>query len=422
MVQLSTFYRQLIEKTLKSAKVEPDTIDIKSEWDSSLTYQENKRHFTQKFNLEFEVKKATVGKKEVKEEKERQELEQIKKEEKRITVLQKEALKKIKKSPPNINRFFTTPRALINSFLSPKNDIFGFLFQSEPGLGKSYQVHDIFKEKKWKQDSNYAILSGYLTPMKLYAFLYINRNTKAILFDDIAKMFSEDTSRGLLLSALWSITGRRIVHYLSTSEKLVDDDGQKIPSSFELKAKIIWCMNRLPSELENIKSRCYFYELKFAHKTKIRIITEICKSEKIPLVIADYIAEHTNEAYNVDFRLPLKLFGLYKTNPQNWEDLARAILKPNEELVLITQLLGKHITVTDAIADYIKETGHSRATFFRKKKLLIQNIFIEDSAFVGSNPTARKDLGLNPKNKVRKVGKVRKVRKVKVSKSQKSQR
>ena len=205
-------------------------------------------------------------------------------------------------------------------------------------------------------------------------FLYLNKDNRIIVFDDIMKLFENELSKGILLSALWNPSGKRIVNYYSTTEKLT------VPKTFEFNSKIIWCVNNLPEELQNIKSRCYFYEMAFNYKEKLNIMYEIAKLKKIPFEIIDFIKANTNEAYeNIDFRLPTKLFNIYKHHSKNWEKLAVSLLKPDENLQMVRELLSKSATVNEAVQEFIIETGKSRATFFRYKKELIKHIKVSKS-------------------------------------------
>lgn len=375
--------QKFVDKQFREAEQDSQTFDLEAHLDSSLSYSENKSLIAKKLIeagiITTEKRYEKLPKKAIKEEQERLEMEQIRKEEEESNELQRKAIENIKKQPSNIKKYFFIPRKLVNSFLDEKQkDISGMILQGEAGIGKTKLCMDIFKERTWILNDDYAILSGYATPLELFIFLYKNRDKRVILFDDIAKQFDNELSKGLLLSALWNPTGKRFCTYQSTTEKLVDDEGNAIPRTFPLTTKILWCLNNLPLELQNIKSRCYYYEMDFNYKTKIQIIYEICKLENIPIEIADYISDTTNEAYQIDFRLPLKLFGLWKTNKDDFQKLAKAILKPDEDLVIIKDALAKYPSVNEAITEYINRTGHSRATFFRRKKLLVQNIFFEE--------------------------------------------
>ena len=369
--------KKMVNEYYKKAQIDNQNFDVEAEIDRSVSYSENKNMLIEKLKelsiIPIEEEFERVSKKVAKEIIEHEEFEQIKKFELESQKKQQEAIEKMKKTTPKIQEYFKVPRSMLKAFLDEKQtDIAGMILKGGTGIGKTRMAIDIFNELGWKLNEDYAVLSGYTTPLKLFAFLYENRNKKVILFDDIAKMFDNELSRGLLLAALWNTAGERFITYLSSSDKLTDEQGLMIPKTFELKAKILWCLNDLPKELDNIKSRVYYYEMDFDYPTKMQIIYEICKIENIPIEIADFIKENTDESYPVDFRLPLKLFGFYKTQPNSWEELANAILKPDEDLAIIREILDKTNSIKEAVQEYTQRTGHSRATFFRHKKMLME--------------------------------------------------
>jgi len=178
------------------------------------------------------------------------------------------------------------------------------------------------------------------------------------------KLFDNDISKGILLSALWSATGVRVVNYKSTSEKL------DAPKSFVFNGKIIVICNDFPQELETLKSRCLYYVVKFNYYQKIRIIYEICKVEGIPKEIADFIKENTDPTTeNLNFRLPIKIYEIYK-NHKDWKKLAKGQLEENEIMRVIRELLEEDISQKKRVEKFIEKTGHSRATYYRYWKKL----------------------------------------------------
>jgi len=393
MVKLSTFYKDLIGKFIKLAGVEPDTIDITAEWDSSLSYGENKNQIAKKFNLTPAIREKTITKKEVVEEADRIQIENLHREEEHYRQIQEEAIRQIKdsKSTPYLDNAFYVPKELVRTLAKSKN-IHGLILQGEAGIGKSHLVLQTLSEDKLKMvdesnEGDFNILTGYATPLELYMFLYANRENRILVFDDIMKLFENELSKGILLSALWNPSGKRIVNYFSTTEKLT------VPKTFEFNSKIIWCVNQLPTELQNIKSRCYFFEMAFNYKEKLNIMYEIAKIRGIPFEIIDFIKDNTNEAYeNIDFRLPTKIFDIYKNHATNWKTLGTSLLKPDEDLQMVRELLSKSITVNEAVLEFITETGKSRATFFRYKKELIEHIKISKSQGISIEVKGEKEI------------------------------
>lgn len=194
--------------------------------------------------------------------------------------------------------------------------IHNYIIVGDPGIGKSFTVIQGLRQMRKREGRDFVVLNGYTTPLSLYEFLYHN-NGKTIVCDDISNIFKNDVCKKILLSALWNPTGRREIHYASKSVKL------KVPKKFHFSGKLVIIANSLPDELENLKSRGLFYRLNFTYNERVNIIYEICNLHKIPLGIADFIRNNTDESYEVNFRLPLIVWEIFKTHKNNgWKELA----------------------------------------------------------------------------------------------------
>ena len=357
----------------KLFKVDTDLLDFEAEVDGSLTYDENKAKILEligtlaKQQDKIEADKK-VNKKSIKEEKREQERVLIQEIQKAELHTQKEfekSLEKIKfESSEVLDRAFYTTKKIVETLIKSKN-INGLIIKGESGLGKSYTCLKVFNDMKIKRE-DYDILSSYCTPLELYNFLYKNREGKILLLDDIMKIFENELSIGILLSALWG-EGTRVVNYHTTSAKLT------IPKSFIFNSKIIWCLNKLPRGLENIKSRCYFYTLEFDYKEKIMLLYELAKIRKIPLEVVDFIYENSDEMTpNLDFRLLLKVYDI-KQNNDDWEKIASALLNKNEKLATAKKILMTGAYTKDMLEKWTQETGLSARQFRRYKAVITEN-------------------------------------------------
>jgi len=368
MVKLTAQYRKLLEDWLKRHNIEPDTIDIQAEWDSQLSYRENKKLLAEKYNIvDLELEK---------DEYDAYENEHLREEADRTEKQLAKAIMKLKGNENEIlNTAFSTAKELVKTLLKSEN-IHGLILKGEAGIGKSHLVMKTLSEEGLMLGKDYSILTGYATPLELYLYLYENRNKKVLVFDDIMKLFENNINKGILLSALFNPTGDRIVNYYSSTEKLT------APKTFEFKPKIIWCLNEIPQELEPIKSRCFYYEIKFDYPTKIKILYAIAQVKKIPFDIIDFIKENTNEAYQIDFRLPLKIYEIYKANPNNWKNLSLQLLQPkHEDLLIVKELMEKYATTKEQIIQFTNITGKSRATFFRYKRELMESLKVSSHTY-----------------------------------------
>jgi len=366
-----------LKKICKSYDIPDDLIDFEARVDSKLSYEENEAHIKEfieilassqdnkkKIENDKKVKKIEIT--DEKQEAERILLENLRKEEQHTEQEFNKSLEKIKfESTEVLDKAFYTTRKIVETLIKSKN-INGLIIKGESGLGKSYTCLKVFKDMGLRNKEEYDILASYCTPLELYNFLYENRDNKILLLDDIMKIFENELSIGILLSALWG-EGKRVVNYHTTSAKLT------IPQSFIFNSKIIWCLNKLPRGLENIKSRCFFYTLEFDYKEKIMLLYELAKIRKIPLAVADFIYQNSDEMTpNLDFRLLLKVYDI-KQNNVDWEKIANSLLNKNEKLATAKKILMTGTYMKDMLKEWEEKTGLSPRQLYRYKAVISGN-------------------------------------------------
>ena len=366
-----------LKKICKSYDVPDDLIDFEARVDSKLTYEENEEHIKEfieilasskdnKKKIEDDKKVNKIKITDEKQEAERILLENLKKEEQYTEQEFNKSLEKIKfESSEVLDKAFYTTRKIIETLIKSKN-INGLIIKGESGLGKSFTCLKVFKDMGLRKEVDFNILASYCTPLELYNFLYENRDNIILLLDDIMKIFENELSIGILLSALWG-EGKRVVNYHTTSAKLT------IPQTFIFNSKIIWCLNRLPRGLENIKSRCFFYTLEFDYKTKIMLLYELAKIKKIPLEVAEFIYQNSDELTpNLDFRLLLKIYDIQQNN-QDWKNIANSLLNKNEKLAIAKKILMTGIYIKDMLKEWGDQTGLSPRQLYRYKAVISGN-------------------------------------------------
>jgi len=261
----------------------------------------------------------------------------------------------------SLDKHFEIQITLIKALMKSKN-INALILQSEAGLGKSHITLQTLLKEKMREGEDFEMITGFTSPLELYHILY-RYNGKIIIIDDVGSLLSNETCKGLLLSALWSPTSKRTINWLTTSVKL------EAPSSFVFSGKLIFLVNRLPKELDNVKSRCYFYEIKFSYAEKIKMLYEMAKVLKIPSEVVKFIEDNTNEAYPIDFRLLVKINDLRK-NFRNWKHIATKLLQTDERLLRVRELMASMISVNAQIKKFSEEGLGSRRTYFNLKKEL----------------------------------------------------
>ena len=251
----------------------------------------------------------------------------------------------------------------INIWIKSKK-IHGLLVEGPVGTGKTHQLERILKQKKKK----YILINTHITPLSLYITLYTFKD-EFIVVDDVLKLFKDKTTSGLLIAALQSKERDRLVSYYTTSEKLGD-----IPNHFNFKGKIAILCNKLPANLDHLKSRCYHLILEFSYKEIIAILKEVSKNLGYPQELVKFIKENTDETTSkeiLNIRLLLKLNSIYQEFPNKWKELGVYLIKKDTNLYILKHILDKYNNIREQIKMYKKLTGRGRSSFYRDKKKLL---------------------------------------------------
>ena len=242
----------------------------------------------------------------------------------------------------------------------------GLVIEGAFGTGKSTLIKAVIKEK----NRDFLYLNSYSTPLAFFKEVYKNRKN-IIILDDLEGIFKDRRGKSILRALLNNEKNRYIV-YESTTERL------DVPKKFIFEGKIILLHNRIIDYLdENILSRVFVRKLDFSVGEMLELSEQvICfnynelKKEEIS-GIADFIKAHADESTkDFSFRTILKITELYKNEP-DWRTLALDELEKDEELRIILDVMNKYSDVKLQVNEYMALTGHSRRTFFRKKKSLV---------------------------------------------------
>lgn len=223
---------------------------------------------------------------------------------------------------------------------------FGFnrsLIVSGPaGLGKSYGVMKTLEEAE-RRGYVPVVIKGYIRPTGLYKLLYENRFKKCIVvFDDADSIFGDDVCLNLLKAAC-DMTETRRLHWL-TETKMEDEDGERLPRSFEFEGSIIFITNydfddliakgnKLAPHFEALISRSHYLDL--AMKTKKDYVVRIKQvvfgkgmlsrdgfTDSEAREIVSFVEQNTDRLRELSLRMVVKLAGLFRMNRASWKDLA----------------------------------------------------------------------------------------------------
>jgi hypothetical protein len=275
-------------------------------------------------------------------------------------------IEKIKKEGIEINiKQYKTLRFLVYSLLK-SNRINSLIVIGKRGIGKTYNIIKELERHKQK----YELTKGHITPLILYKTLYEHKDDNTILiFDDMPNLLKNDECLSILLSAM--DYDYRTVKWLS-SAKL------DIPSEFIYNGKLILCLNEIQENkefVEAFKDRAYYYELNIDIKTLFKVMYTIAKKKEIPYEVVDYLKEiYKPYMKNFSLRLLEKAYEFYRNDVKytNWKKMLLEIIEQDEIMRIISECEENNGTTKDAIEEFKRMTGLSRATFFRYKRKMEQ--------------------------------------------------
>jgi hypothetical protein len=255
-----------------------------------------------------------------------------------------------------------------------------FVYGSKGGLGKTKTILRVLQEA----DVQPVILNGHCTPMALYEALYRNQD-KVIVLDDADSLYRNLAALGILRSALWGTSKKRLVTYNSTQSEL--------PQSFHFTGQIIFVANVIPrnnAAFDAVLSRVDVFELAATNDDVLQLMRKLAIEgfEDLTatecLAVVDYIAEFASTR-DLSLRLLEPSFRkvIYAKEANiDWRELVRTQLEqigrddtPSpidtraSEMACMEEAIKAHpSSVKDQEEFWCKATGKSRASFFRLKK------------------------------------------------------
>jgi hypothetical protein len=210
------------------------------------------------------------------------------------------------------------------------------------GVGKTFTIGEILSDNSKTVYS--TVIKGYVRPTGLYKTLYEFRHPNCVVvFDDADSIFNDDVSLNLLKAAC-DTTKRRTLHWL-TETKMEDEDGERMPRSFQFEGSIIFVTNydfddmiargsKLSPHFEALISRSHYLDL--GMKTTADYVVRIKQVVQEHKMLRDsgfsqteedsllaFIDENKNRLRELSLRMVLKLASLMRINPTTWKTLAR---------------------------------------------------------------------------------------------------
>lgn len=212
-----------------------------------------------------------------------------------------------------------------------------------PGVGKSFGVENILSKddlfnKLANRQPKYEIVKGAMSPVGLYKKLYEMSEDKCVLvFDDCDSVLLDELALNILKAAL--DTSRKRTICWNTDSRLLRSEG--IPPKFEFRGAVIFVTNikfenvrskKLQDHLAALESRCHYVDLKMdTEREKILRIRQIVQdgmldsykfTDEDQQTIVDFIDVNKHKLREVSLRTVLKCADLYKSFPNNWDNMA----------------------------------------------------------------------------------------------------
>lgn len=207
------------------------------------------------------------------------------------------------------------------------------------GLGKSFTVEQALKNK---DESEYTIVKGVVRATGLYKILHQYRNPgNVIVFDDSDSIFFDDGALSLLKASCDTTELRRISWRSETTMR--DEDDDRLPTSFVFEGSIVLITNydfdhivetkqRFHEHMAAMISRAHYVDLtmKTRRDYVIRIkqvieqgmLSNSLTASQIRMVV-QFIETNQDKLRELSLRMAIKIGGLVRTNPTNWERIAK---------------------------------------------------------------------------------------------------
>jgi hypothetical protein len=209
------------------------------------------------------------------------------------------------------------------------------------GVGKSHTVMQI--TDAMEDDKLTTVVKGYVRPTGLYKLLYENRfKSNVVVFDDADSIFMDDVCLNLLKAACDMSRTRRLSWLTET--KMEDEDGERLPRSFEFEGSIIFITNydfdnmiergnRLAPHFQAMISRSHYLDVGIKSKREYvvrlrQVVSQgmlreqgLDQSQENQLM--EFIGDNQDRLRELSLRMVIKLAGLMNMGG-DWKRLARA--------------------------------------------------------------------------------------------------
>jgi len=314
-----------------------DKFDLESEYDSTLTYSENKTEMREKIKGFIKTELPEIKKSEI-EELKQQEMEFQKTRDKRI---ESEIVRYNSKKVPvvkSIESYYSNINRAISKIVQGFSNI--AFVKGRGGIGKSWNIRKILVNSK----AEFIEINGDVTEAFLYR-LFFENNGKIIWFKDVAKLLMGLKSINLLKSAT-ETDKVRVLTKSNYSRAQAD-----LPNRFIWTGKIVFDYNALHGlglrdDFEALTTRGDYIDTNLSIDDIKQIMTDIAKTKIEQEVTEFVIQEYRYTGYDLlNLRTQWKSIRTREwadANKLDWKQEVMAELRNNESRIkkLLYGLIG----------------------------------------------------------------------------------
>ena len=251
-----------------------------------------------------------------------------------------------------------------------RGEFYFLLLVGRHGLSKSWEFEERckpYKDRDGQEVCTAHYIKGNITPVVAYQEAYHNRH-KLLVLDDAERLWADPDGR-YLLRDLTECKPRKEVHWQVANKDL---ERAGIPKFFESSSRLALIMNRFAfgdtHEYDAIVDRAQFA---YFDPTPL----EIHKNAALwfwDQEVYDYVADHLPlvDPDKLSARTYVKA---YERKPKgDWREFIdrRYCKQSGEQLVAALESDPKFKTVDERVAEFVKRSQLSRATYFNFKKAL----------------------------------------------------
>lgn len=252
------------------------------------------------------------------------------------------------------------------------------------GIGKTYNIKRVLDECAESDDvdmEGYFHQAGFTTPVELFKSLYKARHGAVIFLDDMSGITSNTKAVNMLKAATDTEGDINWVEYSSSKDIEHPETGEPLPSKFPFRGKLIMSFNDTPDNrhFNALKDRGQDYELSFSYDERMRLITEIAKTDDISslnyekrLETVDWIKTVTDPSIEVSIRTfnnVLEMREFSEDFGTHWEKDALEVFNLDYQKYLIVKMRRnpeEYGSIEEQVAEYKDKTGMSERHYYDK--------------------------------------------------------